>query len=200
MVRSIARKFALAAPLALLPSLALAHTGHGETSGFVAGFSHPIGGLDHILAMVMVGIFAWQLGGKALWALPASFIGVMALGGILGVVGMPLPLLETGITVSVIVLGAAVAFALRPPLAAAVGLCGLFGLYHGYAHGAEMPESAGGLAYAAGFILATALLHAVGIAAGFGIGSLGVKFGPKFMRAAGAVAAVAGFGILAGVL
>lgn len=199
MVRSIARKLALAAPLLLLPTLAFAHPGHGE-AGFAHGFAHPLSGLDHILAMVMVGIFAWQLGGRALWALPATFIGVMAIGGVLGLASFQLPFIETVITLSVIVLGAVVAFGIRPPLAAAVGLCGLFALYHGFAHGAEMPENAGGLAYGVGFMIATAILHAAGIAAGFGIGRLGVKFGPGFMRVTGGLAAIAGFGMLAGVL
>ncbi|MCX5513144.1 urease accessory protein [Kaistia algarum] len=200
MVRSIARKLAVAAPLLLVPSLAFAHTGVGETSGFIHGFSHPINGLDHILAMVMVGIFAWQLGGRALWAVPTTFVVVMAIGGALGIAGVNVPFVEVGIALSVIVLGAIVALGVKAPIAAAMGLVGLFAIFHGHAHGAEMPEDAGGLAYAAGFMLATALLHIAGIAVGFGIGKISEKYGPVVMRTAGGLAAIAGVGILTGFL
>ena len=165
-----------AAPLAavalLAPTAALAHTGVGDTSGFGHGFGHPISGMDHVLAMVMVGVFAAQLGGRALWLVPATFVAVMALGGALGAAGVDVPFVETGIALSVIVLGAVVALNVKAPVAAAMGLVGLFAVFHGHAHGAEMPEDAGGLAYAAGFMLATALLHATGLGFGVAIGAL----------------------------
>ena len=124
--RSLSQLALIAATLA--PSVAFAHTGVGGTGGFVRGFAHPIGGLDHVLAMVLVGVFAWQLGGRALWLVPAAFVGVMALGGILGVAGMAVPFVEVGIALSVVVLGAAVAFGVRAPVDAAMVLVGLFAL------------------------------------------------------------------------
>lgn len=191
---------AIAAGLALLPAAAFAHTGVSETSGFGHGFGHPISGLDHILAMVMVGVFAWQLGGRALWLVPSTFVLVMALGGALGVAGIELPFVEIGIALSVIVLGAVVASSIKAPVATAMGLVGLFAVFHGHAHGAEMPEDVGGLAYAAGFMLATALLHAAGIGAGVLIGTAGDRFGPAAVRTAGGAAAVTGVGLLTGLL
>jgi urease accessory protein len=190
------RSLAGAAAL-LAPSAALAHTGHGDAVGFVSGFGHPIGGLDHVLAMVMVGLFAYQLGGRAIWAVPATFVLVMALGGALGSSGVEIPFVETGIALSIVVLGAVVAFDLKAPVAAAMGLVGLFAVFHGYAHGAEMPETAGGLAYAAGFMLATAALHAVGVGFGFLIGGLR---GGLIARMAGGLSAAAGVAILAGAM
>jgi len=188
----------LLALAALVPSAASAHVGVGDTSGFVHGFGHPIGGVDHLLAMVMIGLFAWQLGGRALWLVPATFVVVMAAGGALGVAGIEVPFVETGIALSVIVLGVVVALGVKAPVAAAMGVAGLFALFHGHAHGAEMPDDAGGLAYAAGFLLATALLHVAGIAAGYLIGKAGERHGETVVRLAGGAAALAGVGILAG--
>lgn len=190
---------ALAALLAI-PSIASAHTGVGDTSGFGHGFSHPISGLDHILAMVMVGVFAFQLGGRAMWLVPTTFVLVMALGGALGVMGVELPFVELGIALSVVVLGAIVALNVKAPIAAAMGIVGLFAIFHGHAHGAEMPEDAGGIAYAAGFMLATALLHAVGVAFGFLIGKASLRGGQFVTQTAGGVAALAGVGLLTGML
>lgn len=189
---------AAAAVLAAAPTAALAHVGVGETSGFVHGFSHPIGGLDHVLALVLVGIFAWQLGGRALWLVPTTFVAVMVVGGALGIAGIDVPFVEIGIALSVAVLGAAVAFGVKAPAAAAMGLVAVFAIFHGHAHGAEMPEDAGGVAYAAGFMLATALLHVAGIGLGYGIGRIGERHGPAVVRLAGAAASVAGIGLLAG--
>lgn len=188
------------AALAALPTAALAHTGVGGSSGFGHGFSHPMSGIDHVLAMLMVGLFAWQLGGRALWLVPATFVLVMALGGVAGVAGLQVPFIETGITLSVIALGAIVAFGARPPVAVAMGFVGFFALFHGYAHGAEMPERAGGLAYAAGFMAATALLHAAGVAAGVFVGTPGDRFGRALVRSGGLFAALAGGALLAGAL
>jgi len=185
---------------ALVPTAAFAHTGIGETSGFIHGFGHPVSGLDHILAMVLVGIFAFQLGGRALWLVPVTFVLVMALGGALGVAGIDVPFVEVGIALSVVVLGAIVALGVKAPVAAAMGIVGLFAIFHGHAHGAEMPEDAGGLAYAAGFMIATAFLHAVGICLGFLVGKSGQIYGPVVVRSAGGAAAVAGVGLLTGML
>lgn len=186
------------AALTALPTAALAHSGVGATSGFWHGFGHPLSGLDHVLAMVMVGVFAWQLGGRALWLVPCTFVLVMALGGAAGFAGIGLPFVEIGIALSVIVLGAIVAFQARPPVAIAMGIVGLFAIFHGHAHGAEMPEDAGGLAYAGGFMIATALLHVAGIAVGFLVGRLGDRYRPVIVRSAGGLAAVAGVALLAG--
>ncbi|HQS11097.1 MAG TPA: HupE/UreJ family protein, partial [Xanthobacteraceae bacterium] len=139
MTRPAFRVLAIAGALALAPSLAFAHTGVGATHGFVHGFMHPVTGLDHVLAMVTVGILAWQMGGRAIWLLPASFVTLMAVGGALGMSGFDLPYVETGIALSVVVLGAAVAMGVKAPLAFAMGLVGMFAVFHGHAHGAEMP-------------------------------------------------------------
>jgi urease accessory protein len=188
----------LVLPMAIFPAVAFAHTGLGATSGFMHGVSHPISGLDHLLAMIMVGVLAWQMGGRALWLVPATFVAVMAAGGALGVAGVDVPYVETGIALSVIVLGVAVAFGVKPPVVAAVAVVGMFAVFHGHAHGAEMPENAGGLAYALGFTLATASLHATGIGVGFLIGR--ASEGSILVRGAGALAAAAGVGILTGLV
>jgi urease accessory protein len=187
---------ALAAVLMLVPTAALAHTDIGDAHGFVHGLAHPLGGLDHVLAMVTVGIFAWQLGGRALWLVPSTFVLVMAAAGGLGVYGIAVPLVEFGIAASVIVLGAVVALGLRAPLAAAIGVVGLFAVFHGHAHGTEMPVDAAGATYAAGFMLATALLHLGGIALGVVIGRVADSHGRLVYRIAGALVTLAGLAIL----
>ena len=200
MVASLIKSW-LAATLGMLtPAVAFAHTGVGDTSGFVHGFGHPISGLDHVLAMVMVGVFAWQLGGRALWLVPTTFIAVMAIGGALGIAGIGVPFVEIGIAVSVVVFGAIVAFDLKAPTVAAMGVVGLFAVFHGHAHGAEIPEDAGGVAYAAGFTIATALLHLGGISSGFLISKASQHYGSVVMRLAGGLATVAGVVLLVGVL
>jgi len=199
-MKSIFKSGALALAAAALPAVAYAHTGIGETAGFVHGFSHPISGLDHFLAMIMVGILAFQLGGRAVWAVPTTFVLVMALGGALGIAGINVPLVEIGIALSVIVLGAIVALNIRASTAVAMGIVGLFAIFHGHAHGAEMPENAGGAAYAAGFMIATALLHVAGLGLGFLIARFGERQGAFVIRTAGGLAAVAGVGILAGLI
>src|SRR6516162_925284 len=200
MTSNLARILPAAATAILTPAVAFAHTGAGDTSGFVHGFGHPISGLDHILAMVMVGVFAWQLGGRALWLVPATFVLIMAVGGALGIAGIGVPFVEIGIALSVVVLGAIVAFNVKAPVAAAMGLVGLFAIFHGHAHGAEIPEDTVGFAYATGFLIATALLHLAGITAGFLIGRAGERYGSLVMRVAGGFATVAGLGLLIGVL
>ena len=146
---------AIAAALAFVPTAALAHSGLGHVHGFVQGFAHPLGGIDHVLAMVTVGVFAWQLGGRALWLVPATFVLMMAAGGAIGIAGVELPSVEFGIAASVVVLGAIVALKRKAPLAVAIGVVGAFAVFHGHAHGTEMPPDALGAAYAAGFLLAT---------------------------------------------
>src|SRR6516162_2994492 len=150
MTAKLTKTLLAAATAILTPAVAFAHTGVGNTSGFIHGFGHPIAGLDHILAMVMVGVFAWQLGGRALWLVPTTFVVVMAVGGAFGVASVAVPVVEIGIALSVVVLGAIVAFNIKAPVAAAMGLVGFFAIFHGHAHGAEIPEDAGGVAYAAG--------------------------------------------------
>lgn len=183
------------AAVTMMPGLALAHTGaEGHTHGAVSGFLHPVGGMDHVLAMVLVGMLAWQIGQRALWLVPGAFVAVMAAGGALGMAGIELPALEAGIALSVVVLGAMVALGVRAPVAVAMGLAGLFALFHGQAHGAEMPASASALGYAAGFMVSTALLHAAGVAAGYGMG----RISAPAVRMAGAAASVAGVVLLVG--
>jgi urease accessory protein len=193
-MRQIATRQALtlAAALTLVPTAAFAHPGIGEMHGFTHGFAHPLGGLDHMLAMVTVGIFAWQLGGRALWLVPAAFVAAMALGGALAMTGVPVPMVETGIAASVIVLGATVALGIKAPVAIAMGLVGLFAIFHGHAHGAEMPLAS--LPYGVGFIAATAMLHGIGIAAGlYSRGTAG-----WLVRAGGAAVAATGLLLLIG--
>jgi urease accessory protein len=172
----------------------------GDTSGFVHGFGHPISGLDHILAMLMVGVFAWQLGGRALWLVPISFVGIMAVGAMLGVAGIGVLFVEIGIALSVVVLGAIVAFGVNAPVAAAMGLVGLFAIFHGHAHGAEIPDDAGGVTYAAGFMIATAILHLAGISVGFLIGKGDEHYRSVVVRLAGGLTAVAGVAFFVGIL
>jgi len=157
---------AVALLAALTPTMASAHLVAGEAIGFVSGFLHPISGWDHIIAMVAVGIWGAQLGRPAIWTLPVTFPLVMAVGGFLGLIGLKLPGAEIAIALSGLCLGAAVAFEWRAPLPAAAVLVGLFGLFHGYAHGSELPPGQNALLYSLGFIMATGLLHATGIAIG----------------------------------
>jgi urease accessory protein len=164
------RIIAAAAFFAVAASPALAHTGvafFGE-NGFAAGFFHPLFGLDHLLALLGVGIWGAQLGGRAVWAVPAAFVSVMIAGAALALAGAPLPMVEFGIGGSVLVMGGLIAVGARMPLPLAMGLVGLFAAFHGHAHGTELPGFAHPAAYGAGFVLATSLLHA----AGFGIAYL----------------------------
>ncbi len=157
---------AAAITLLTLASPALAHVQAGEASGFLTGFAHPISGVDHVLAMVAVGVWGAQLGAPAIWLLPVTFPLVMAFGGFLGLVGVPLPGVEIGIAASAALLGAAVMTERRVPLYAAAALVGLFAIFHGHAHGTELPPGQSGLLYSLGFVIATGCLHAIGIAIG----------------------------------
>lgn len=147
------------------PVLAQAHPGHGAW-GVVQGAMHPMTGWDHVLAMVAVGIWAVQLGGRALWAVPASFVTMMVAGGALGMAGVHVPMVEQGIAASVLVLGLLIAMSARAPLAASMLIVGVFAVFHGYSHGAEMPATSQGLSYAAGFAVMTAALHVAGMGLG----------------------------------
>lgn len=175
----------------MLPSLLSAHPGHGDAGGFGHGFFHPFSGIDHLCAMIAVGLWAAWRGGRALWAAPLTFVGMMAVGGLLGMAGVAVPFVEGGIVASVLVLGVLIAAAVRLPMAAGLGLVGFFALFHGHAHGAEMPESASGLLYGAGFLLATAALHFGGLAAGLALGRFEKKSLIRY--AGGAIAAVGVF-------
>jgi urease accessory protein len=177
---------------------ALAHTSAADASGgFVAGFLHPVLGWDHVVAMVAVGLWGAFLGMPAIWVLPVVFPLVMAAGGALGVAGVPLPGVETGIALSAIVLGAMVALAARPPLLVAAVAVGAFAIFHGHAHGTELPESANPIAFSLGFVVATGLLHVCGIT--FGL-LVRWRTGRIAVRAAGGLIGVVGLGFLFRVL
>lgn len=190
----------LASVASFFPTLAFAHVGIGDTQGFSHGFLHPLSGIDHVLVMVAVGVLAAERGGRALWLVPTSFVGMMVLGGALGMSGVEVPFVEVGIGVSVVVLGLVVAFGLDLPVAAAMALVGLFAIFHGHAHGAEMPETASGLGYGMGFVVATALLHVAGIGLGLLIGRTEATSGRRVTQVAGGVMTLAGAAILTGVL
>ncbi len=180
----------------LWPALALAHVGQGNISGgFLAGVAHPVLGPDHVVAMVAVGIWGAQLGAPAIWVLPVTFPIVMAFGGVLGGLGIPVPGIEIGIAVSAIVLGGMIAIARRPPLWVAALVVGFFAIFHGHAHGAELPESANAIAYSVGFVAATGSLHALGILIGV---ANRWSAGAKALRAGGAVIAACGIYFLTG--
>ncbi len=191
-------KSRLALALALVPTLAHAHPGHAhEIGGIGWGLAHPFTGLDHILAMVAVGLWAVQLGKRALWVLPLTFVSAMAGGAALGMGGVRMPFVEPAILASAIGLGALVAFAARLPLGASAALVAVAALFHGHAHGSEMPANASGLLTAAGFVLATALLHTAGIAGGLTLQSIAQQ---RVIRAAGvaifSAAVLLGLGVL----
>lgn len=173
----------------LLPTVATAHEAGDTVGGFISGLTHPLFGLDHVVAMVAVGLWGGQLKQPAIWLLPVTFPIVMAFGGMLGARGVSIPSVEIGIAVSAIVLGAMVAFSLRPPLWIAALLVGVFAIFHGHAHGTELPEAATPLAYGAGFVISTGLLHAAGILVGL---IIVWPAGEKVVRLLGTVIAGAG--------
>lgn len=186
----------LAALFTLLAFEVSAHTGEGIDSGFESGFWHPILGWDHVVAMVAVGLWGAFLGSPAIWILPVVFPLVMALGGALGIVGVPLPMVETGIALSGVVLGLLIAFAARAPLWVAAVIVGIFAIFHGHAHGTEFPEAFNAYGYAIGFVIGTGLLHLAGIAFGMLTQS---QVGKIAVRAAGGVIAMVGAAFLFGV-
>jgi len=196
MKRAVATTFA--ALLVFTPAVALAHPGHDGTTGLLHGLVHPVTGIDHIVAMIAVGLLAAQYGGRALWLVPMSFLVAMAIAGAVGIAGIHTPIAEVGIALSVAVLGLAIAFQFKPPTAVAMVVVGFFALFHGYAHGAEIPDETGGLSFAAGFLSATALL----LGAGVGLGLLLQRqtLSRRLMQAGGGVMALVGVATLANLL
>ena len=180
-----------------LASPALAHTGQLSANGFLSGFAHPIQGWDHVAAMVAVGIWGAYLGQPSIWALPIVFPTIMAFGGALGVAGVPVPPVEIMIALSGIVLGGLIVFAVRLPTVAAAVIVGVFAIFHGYAHGQELPKAVSPGTYAMGFVLGTGFLHAMGIT--FSLVRR-IRFGDYIVRSVGGVICLAGFGFLTGVL
>lgn len=188
-VHTMARVFPILIFVMLCAPSALAHPQKGEAVGFLTGFRHPISGLDHVLAMIAVGLWGAQLGSPAIWLLPVAFPMVMAVGGMLGLMGIPLPGTEYGIALSAMLLGAAVLLELRPSLRIAALLVGFFAIFHGHAHGTELPPGQSALLYSMGFVIATGCLHAVGI----GIGTVHRwGWGQKLLRAAGGLVTMGG--------
>jgi urease accessory protein len=184
-----ATRLALTLAFTALPATAFAHPQVGSLTGFLTGFLHPLTGLDHVIAMMAVGLWGAQLGAPAIWALPVTFPMVMAFGGFLGLVGVPLPYAEIGIALSGVLLGATVMTESRPPLWIATALIAVFAICHGHAHGAELPPGTSGLTYSIGFVVATGLLHACGI----GIGTIHRwSYGRLALRALGGLICMGG--------
>jgi len=192
--RIIAAAAAAATLVLLAAGPAFAHTEEGVAGGFVSGFLHPVFGIDHLVAMVAVGLWGAQLGRPAIWVLPIAFPAVMAVGGFLGVVGVPLPMVEVGVASSAIVLGLSIAFVMRPSLTIAGLIVAAFAVFHGHAHGMELPDAANPLAYGVGFVLATGLLHLTGIVIGL---LVAYPAGARAVRVCGVVIAAIGFYFLA---
>ena len=173
------------------PESALAHVEQGQAIGFVTGLEHPWSGLDHVLAMIAVGIWGAQLGNPALWILPVTFPMVMSLGAMMGLLGIPLPGIEIGIAVSAILLGAMVLGEVKPKLYIAAVMVGFFAIFHGHAHGTELPAGQSGLLYSMGFVIATGCLHGIGITIGlihrWPAGKLALRGAGAFIAAMGLV-------------
>lgn len=187
--RAIVPVLLLAAAVAVPGAPALAHAQVGVAGGFLSGFSHPLTGPDHLIAMVAVGLWGAQLGRPLIWVLPITFPLVMACGGLLGLLGVPLPFVAWGVPISAIVLGLMVALAVRPPVWVAALLVGVFAIFHGHAHGGEVPDAANPLAYGVGFVLSTGLLHLAGILIGLAIAT---PLGARAVQACGVVIASLG--------
>ena len=192
------KKFLAALAAIITPTAAFANTGVGTVHSVAQGFMHPVTGVDHVMAMAAVGFLAYTIGGRALWLVPAAFVSMMAVGGALGMSGVNLPFVELGIGLSIVAIGAAAAFGQNFSISAAMTLVGTFAVFHGFAHGAEMPADASGLTYGVGFMSATALLHAAGIAACFTVAKIAGKFGKVAARLGGGVAALAGVAMVSG--
>ena len=181
--------------LLFVPGLVFAHAPEGAGGGFLTGFLHPIMGFDHLVAMVAVGLWGAFLGDRALWILPIVFPSIMAVGAALGIVGLEIPLVELVIALSGVVLGALIALRLKAPLAIAMVLVGIFAIFHGYAHGTEMPGQISAITYGAGFVIGTGLLHLAGIAIGF---ATRLPRGELLVRGCGGVISVIGLTYLVG--
>ncbi len=191
------KKILFATLLVLGVTPVFAHPGHGLTDSFAAGVAHPLSGLDHIAVMVAVGLWAALKGGRALWVWPAAFVGVMLIGGMLGMMHVALPFVEPGILASVVVLGLMVALAVDLPVWAGATIVAVFALLHGHAHGTEVAENVGGIEYMAGFTLATAMLHGVGI--GFAQLMARAQLRP-LIRVVGVACVLIGAGLYAGII
>ena len=190
------RRVPIAMLLMLAAGPAIAHVGHGSTTSFTAGLGHPLGGLDHVTVMVMVGLWAGLKGGRALWVWPAVFVGVMLVGGVVGMEGVPVPFVEPGILASVVALGLLVALAVDLPVAVGAAILAVFALFHGHAHGSEVADTLNGVEYMAGFALATAALHLAGI--GFAATMTHFSLRPA-IRVVGALCLPIAAGLYAGV-
>jgi urease accessory protein len=173
-------------------SFAYAHVGVGEVHGFMSGLGHPLSGLDHVCAMVAVGLWGAQMGGRAVWQMPLTFVGVMTLGGMLGMSGVHIPYVEGGIAMSLLVLGVLIAAVVRLPLAISAAIVAVFAIFHGYAHGTETHLNTSALEYVAGFVVATAFLHACGISVALLAKSHGRA---QWLRFSGMAIALCGGGI-----
>lgn len=182
------KKISIAALLLMVSGVTYAHPGHSELTGFISGVFHPLLGFDHLLAMLAVGIWAAQIGARAVWSVPVTFVVVMIVGAVLGISGITLPNPEHGIALSVLLLGLLSAFALKLPTALSMLIVAIFALFHGYAHGTEMPQAASAALYALGFILATASLHVMGVFLGSS-----KRFSGWVRMAGGAIAMVGSF-------
>ncbi len=184
------RKSALTTLLSLgWTQVAWAHVEGGQAAGFITGLQHPWSGLDHVLAMIAVGLWGAQLGSPALWLLPIVFPMMMAMGAMMGLMGIPVPGVEIGIALSAIVLGVMILAEVRPKLAVSIAMVGIFAIFHGHAHGTELPAGQSGLLYSMGFVIATGCLHGVGIALGL---VNGLPAGKLALRGAGSFIAVMG--------
>jgi len=186
-------KYRSAATLGVAASLfvpfAAAHSLGAHGAGFASGIAHPLAGLDHILAMIAVGLWAAQLGGRAYWSVPIAFVGMMVLGAIVAAAGLTLPAVESGIAVSVLILGLLIAFSARMAIPLGMVLVGVFALFHGHAHGTELPQAASAASYGLGMLLATISLHATGLGAGilFRRAAVLLRIGGAMIAAAGAM-------------
>ena len=183
--------------VALMTAPASAHTGAAVVFSFSSGFFHPLGGFDHLLAMFAVGLLAVQLGGRAIGLVPGAFLAMTVVGALIGLTGFELSGVEFGITVSTVAIALPVALALGMPAALAMACVGFFALFHGFAHGAELPVDAYAAPYVAGFVLATAIIHGAGVATGMAIGRVEAFRRAHGLRTVGAVVAIAGIGLAA---
>jgi urease accessory protein len=181
--------------LSLFPCSVLAHAGGGVFAGFESGFAHPVTGNDHLLTMIAVGLWAAQHGGKVLWIVPAIFVALMILGGVMAFSGIPVPYVEEGILLSVLILGIVIAVGLRLSLGIQAFIVGVFAVFHGHAHGTEIPFAAEAVTYSLGFASGTALLHAAGAACGWMLHKLNIG---KAIRLAGGVIVLGGMYLVVG--
>jgi urease accessory protein len=189
----------IACAISIIPSTVYAHEGGNlPLGGFLSGLVHPVLGYDHLLAMLSVGILSAQIGGRAIWTVPATFVSVMALGGVLGLVDVGIKITELGIAFSLVILGSVIASERRLPIILAMIGVGFFAIFHGYAHGTEMPQTAQPVAYAFGFLTGTALIHITGVL----IGDISKRYqrGPQVLRFGGGLIAMVGLLFVFGII